>query len=171
MGKRLLSSTIVAMALSFNVLFLGNSCSKEENFKILSGSCATNLDKNVTIREVKNIYQGEVIEITKDWTLEGYIISSDKEGNFFNSLHFQDSPSNPEEGLQIDIDIRDSHLLYEVGNKIYIKLKGLYLGESKGVLKLGGANTLFGNLTISRLPVLSVKNHIWVDCEDRKSVV
>jgi hypothetical protein len=125
----------------------------------------------VTIQEVKNMYQGEVIEITQDWTLEGYIISSDEEGNFFNSLHFQDSPANPKEGFQIDIDIRDSHLLYGVGNKIYIKLNGLYIGESKGVLKLGGAYTLFGNLTISRLPVLSVANHVWIACDEDVQII
>ena len=171
MEKRLLSTFITTTILSLIVLLIVGSCIKEENFNVLSGSCATQLEKNVTFQEVKSLYQGAVIEISQDWTLEGYVISSDKAGNFFNSLHFQDSSTNPTQGFQIDIEIRDSHLFYEVGDKIYIKLKGLYIGKSKGVLKLGGAYALFGNLTIGRLPVLSVADHIRVDCDQDTQII
>ncbi len=153
------------------MLLIVSSCIKEERFGGLSGSCTNHLERNVTFEQVKNLYQGEVIEISHDWTLEGYVISSDREGNFFNSLHFQDHPTNPTQGLQIDVDIRDSHLFYEVGDKIYIRLKGLYIGESKGVLKLGGAYALFGNLTIGRLPALSVADHIWIDCDQDTQII
>jgi hypothetical protein len=170
MGKRVLSTCKAKTIHCVIVLLIVSSCIKEEHFNVLSDSCAKQLEKNVTFQEVKKLYQGEALEIPHDWILEGYVISSDKEGNFFNSLHFQDHPVNPTQGFQIDLDIRNNHLFYEVGDKIYIKLKGLYIGKSKGVLKLGGAYELFGNLTIGRLPALSVADHIWVDCDQETQI-
>jgi hypothetical protein len=155
--------------------FLGSilllSCVKDPNFNPPKVACAVDLVANTSFAAIKNLHSEGVVEIHDDLILEGYVISSDREGNFFGSLHFQDNPRNPTEGFQIDIDLRDSHLLYPVGSKFFIKLKGLYLGKRKGVYKLGGVFTSFGNLSIGRLPANVVSQHIINSCDSDVSLV
>jgi len=141
------------------------ACIKDRNFVSPKDSCAIDLIASASYAEVKNLYVDETIQIQQDLIIEGYVISSDRAGNFFNVLHFQDSPINPKDGFQIEIDVRDSHLLYPVGSKIFIKLKGLYLGKSKDVFKLGGVFISFGNVSVGRLPSAQVDNHIFVSCD------
>lgn len=146
-------------------ILLVYGCVKDQTFETPSQLCTSEILANTSFEEVKSLYQGKVEVILQDWILEGYVISSDREGNFFNTLHFQDRFSNANNGFQIDIELRDSYLLYEVGDKIYIQLKGLYLGESKGILKLGSAYSVFGNQIIGRLPSHAVSQHLIKGCE------
>lgn len=147
------------------VFLLLASCIKDRNFDEPERSCTTNLSANVTFSEVKAQYQGELLQIQEDWILEGHVISSDRAGNFFNVLYFQDKASNPSEGFQIEIDLRDSHLLFPVGSKIFIKLKGLYLGKSRDVFKLGGTFAAFGTTSVGCLPALKIPEHIFISCD------
>ncbi|PIB38398.1 nuclease [Maribacter sp. 4G9] len=141
------------------------ACVNNKDFEVLRPSCDATLTANTGFQELKEYYQGETVQIQEDWVIEGYVISSDRENNFFNVLYFQNSPNNPNDGLQIEIDMRDSHLFYEVGDKILIKLKGLYLGVSRNQYKIGGVFTSFGNVSVGRLPYNQVFEHVFVACE------
>lgn len=148
------------------ILILVSSCVKNQNFDPPESTCSLELKANATYAQVKSLYEDKTVQILEDWVIEGYVISSDKAGNFFNVLHFQDNPTNPTQGLQIEIDLRDSHVFYPVGSKIFIKLKGLYLGKSKEVFKLGGTFTAFGNISVGRLPATAIGNHVFVSCDE-----
>jgi hypothetical protein len=115
--------------------------------------------------EVQALFEEETIQIKEDWVIEGYVISSDRAGNFFGVLHLQDHPTNPTHGFQVEIDLRDSYLFFEPGSKVLIKLKGLYLGRSGETYKLGGTFTAFGNTSVGRLPVLKISEHIFLSCD------
>ena len=141
------------------------SCVKDRDFDALKGICNSDLITNATYAEVKDLYDDKTIQIQDDLIIEAYVISSDEAGNFFSVLHFQDSPSDPNAGFQIEIDLRDSHLFYPVGSKILIKLKGLYLGKSKDVFKIGGVFTSFGTISVGRLPRAILDQHIYVSCD------
>ncbi len=160
-----------AFFLKYYCLLFIFSCVKDSDYKSPETPCNNQLIANVTFNEVKNLFQGEVIQIQQDLVIEGYVISSDQAGNFFSALHIQDDPINPTAGFQIEIDLRDSYLFYELGSKIYIKLKGLYFGKSKGVYKLGGVFTSFGNLSIGRLPALAVGDHLILSCDPISNLV
>ena len=146
------------------ILLLFNACVKDRDFDAPEGDCTSDLVANASFSEVKALYKGELLQIQEDWVIEGYVISSDQAGNFFSVLYFQDSPVNPTQGFQIEIDVRDNHLLFPVGSKIRIKLKGLYLGQSRDVFKLGGTFAAFGTTLVGRLPALKVPEHIFVAC-------
>lgn len=141
------------------------ACVKDKDFDPISESCNDNLSANATFAQIKGLYQGELVQIQEDWVIEGYVVSSDKTGNFFSVLHFQDSPNNPTEGFQIEIDLFESHLLFEPGQKVLIKTKDLYLGKSRDVFKLGGTFSGFGNVSVGRLPALKIPEHIFRDCQ------
>ena len=141
------------------------ACDKGKDFKAPKTNCQADLSANITMAELKALYIDELLQIQEDWVLEGYVVSSDLAGNFFGTLHIQDSPTNPTQGLQLEIDLRDSHLFYEVGSKILLKTKGLYLGMSKGVIKMGGVFSAFGNATVGRLPASIVGQHLISSCD------
>jgi len=119
---------------------------------------------NTTLQNVLKEYEGSTVKILDDWIVEAYVISTDEAGNFFNTLHVQDSPSDPTCGIQIEVELRDSHLFFEPGDKILIHVKGLYLGKSKGILRLGSAYSSFGTLQPGRIPKHAVFKHIVKSC-------
>lgn len=69
--------------------------------------------------------------------MEGYVISTDEGGNFFEEIIIQDNLENPTTGIKILLDVNPLFTRYEVGRKIYVKLEGLSAGISSGVLTLG----------------------------------
>jgi len=78
--------------------------------------------------------------------IEGYVVSSDKSGNFFEEIIVQNSPdgsdagSDPRRGLKVEINVRSLSDTYETGRKVYIRLNGLAIGRENGVYTLGRAN-------------------------------
>ncbi|WP_062059221.1 DUF5689 domain-containing protein [Sediminicola sp. YIK13] len=156
---RHLSILIIPLAL------LASSCVADRSFDVPKIECGEGLVANISFAELKGMYVDGVFQIQEELVLEGYINSSDLSGNFFGTLHLQDKAQSPEHGLQIELDARDYHLLYPVGSKVYIKLKGLYLGVGKESYKLGAVFSSFGNLSVGRLPVAAVKKHVINSCD------
>ncbi|MEO0571946.1 MAG: DUF5689 domain-containing protein [Bacteroidota bacterium] len=152
------------------MLLVFGACVEDRDFDALNDDC-TNSEANVSFSEVKALYKGELLQIQEDWIIEGYVISSDRASNFFSVLYFQDDPVQPTEGFQIEIDVRDNHLLFPVGSKILIKLKGLYLGQSRDVFKLGGTFAAFGTISVGRLPALKVPEHIFIACQELTEIL
>lgn len=145
-------------------LILIASCADSTDFNAPPQSCTTDLTANLSFAELEAWFPGQTVHIQNNWVLEGYIVSSDRAGNFFNVLHIQDHPTRPTRGLQLEIELRDSHLFFDVGRKILIKLKGLYLGKSRETLQLGGTFTSFGNISVGQLPTLKIPEHIFLSC-------
>lgn len=150
---------------AFILIAMMLSCVENSDFDIPKQDCNSDLEANIGFRELDAYFKGETIQVQEDLIIEGYVISSDKDGNFYNVLFVQDKPINPDFGIQLEIDLRESHLFYEVGSKIFIKLKGLFLGKSKETLKLGGTFSSFGNISVGRLPSHKVGQHIFKTCD------
>ncbi|MBV1887813.1 MAG: choice-of-anchor J domain-containing protein [Urechidicola sp.] len=69
---------------------------------------------------------------TGDLFLAAYVVSSDYGGNFYKTLVVQDSPENPEFGIEVLVDKTSLFESYEVGRKVYIKLNGLSVSYDDG---------------------------------------
>ncbi len=147
------------------VLIFNFSCVKDKDFDIAKNDCST-LVVNSTFQDLENLASKGIIKIQEDLIIEAYITSSDIENNFFGTLHLQDKPSNPTMGIIFHLDLRDYHLLYYTGHKIFIRLKGLYLDKKNDSYRIGGSFTSFGNKSVGRLPSLQVQNHIYVACNN-----
>ncbi|RAV27584.1 DUF5689 domain-containing protein [Sinomicrobium soli] len=121
---------------------------------------------NITFSGLKELYGEAVMRITEPLVAEGYVVSDDRAGNFYGNLYLQDTPESPREGLRVDLDIRDAHLLFPVGQKVVLNLQGMYLGKSRGSYAVGGvyANA-GGNLSVGRLPASQVKFHLFTGCD------
>lgn len=140
-------------------------CVDSREFDEIEGSCATDISANFTFIELDSLVQDDVIQIQEELILEGYVISSDRAGNFFGVLYLQDALSNPSKGIQLEIDVRESHLLFPEGSKVLVKLKDLYLGKKGSNIRIGSVFSSFGNLSIGRLPQGKVFEHLFVSCD------
>ncbi len=92
-----------------------------------------------------------------DIIIDGYVVSSDEHGNFYKTISFQDAPSNPTAGLQIEIDKSGNFADYPVGSHIRIRVNGLVLGLDRGTVKLGSVDP---NFAIGRIPGALVSKYI-----------
>ena len=142
------------------------SCGPEKEFDTPNSICSDEISSNISYTEITALVLDKTTQITEDLIIEGYVISSDKAGNFFNVIHIQDTFSEEAKGFQIELELRDSYLIFPPGIKLFIKLKGLYIGQSNGLYKIGGAYSSFGSLVVGRLPTLAIKEHISISCGD-----
>ena len=118
------------------------------------GGVDPNLPVNITIAELKARHQqGMFEEITDDVTFTGIVISDDAEGNFFKQLVIADETA----GIEMRIEMNDLHNIYPVGRKVYVKAKGLWLGDYNGLTQLGAAVDLAEDELI-RIPESLVAN-------------
>ncbi|PQB05616.1 DUF5689 domain-containing protein [Aureitalea marina] len=72
--------------------------------------------------------------------VSGFVVSSDRSGNFYKELIIQDQPSNPESGLRVLINSTQLYTRYPIGRRIFIRLYGLTLDLANGIYTLGIAD-------------------------------
>ena len=103
----------------------------------------------MSITELKNLFvNGEANQIESNLVVKGYISSSDYTGNFYKEFYMQDEIENPTAGIKVSINQVDSYNQFNVGREVYIKLQGLYVGETNsgdGVIAIGGGADAAGD--------------------------
>lgn len=77
---------------------------------------------------------GEDIFEGYDVYIKGKVTSDDTEGNVYKSLYIQDETSGIELKLNNNVGVK-----YKKGTWVYVRLTGLYLGNYRMMLSLGGA--------------------------------
>lgn len=128
------------------------SCVKDDDFGVPDISI-TNPDipqeKITTFKAIKSLYEQAVnggnstVVINGDVYIEGYVVSSDKSGNFFEELIIQNKTdaSNPDNdprlGFKLDINVSSLSDTYQFGQKVFVKMNGLTIGETSGVITIG----------------------------------
>lgn len=77
---------------------------------------------------------GEDIFVGHDVYIKGKVTTDDDQGNVYKSLYIQDDTSGIELKLNNNVGLR-----YKKGSWVYVRLTGLYLGNYRMMLSLGGA--------------------------------
>ncbi len=77
---------------------------------------------------------GEDIFEGRDVYIKGKVTSNDDAGNIYKSLYIQDETTGIELKLNNNVGLR-----YKYGSWVYVRLTGLYLGNYRMMLSLGGA--------------------------------
>ena len=127
-------------------LVMLNSCVQDDDFKtpnititepVLDGDVIT-IDALFGILE-QAIADGDIAFTFEDSDsyVEGYVVSNDEAGNFFEEIIIQDKLENPTRGVKVLLDESPLFPRYELGRKIFVKLDGLSVGYGNGVLSLG----------------------------------
>ena len=71
--------------------------------------------------------------ISEDFTIAGIVVMNDKSGNYYKKIVIEDNTG----GIEILLDQSNLYNDYRVGRKLYIKCKGLYIGNYGGNPQLG----------------------------------
>ena len=95
--------------------------------------------------------------IANDQIFDGYVVSSDENGNFYKTISFQDKAENPTVGLQMEVDKSSNYADFPVGAHIRINAKGLRLGLDRGTVKIGSVDPTF---SIGRIPASLVSRYV-----------
>ncbi|MBW7675558.1 DUF5689 domain-containing protein [Chryseobacterium chendengshani] len=88
---------------------------------------------------------------------DGYVVSSDANGNFYKTIAFQDKPENPTVGLVVGINKSLNYTDFPVGAHIRIKANGMVIGKSAGVVTLGVTDPDFA---IGRIPESIISRYV-----------
>ena len=119
------------------LLLFFSSCVKE-NFDVVPEKIYTvDFDANTTIAGLKSLYKGSNMLIDTNIIIKGVVTANDESGNFYKEIFIQDSTG----ALNIRLNSSTLYPDYPVGQLIYVKCNGLYLGTYNDVFQLGsGAN-------------------------------
>lgn len=91
---------------------------------------------NMTIRELRNLHTtGNFTQVTADRIISGVVVANDATGNFYKSITIQDATA----AIQVNIDGFELHALFPLGRRVFIKVKGLWLGDFRRYVQLGGS--------------------------------
>lgn len=115
------------------ISLIATSCQKKYTDPPLIGE--PDVVGNISIKDVKARYiSGAPVEITDDAIIEGIVSCDDKSGNYYQQIAIQDSTG----GVLLRLAGSNHYNNYPVGRKVFVKLKGLYLGQYSGTLQFGG---------------------------------
>lgn len=88
-----------------------------------------------SIAYLKSLYRGRPLTITDDIVVKGWVVSSDRCGNFYKSICIEDSTA----GIEIRIDCERLFERYYVGDSLVVVCSGLTVGGYGRLVQLGGA--------------------------------
>lgn len=145
---------LFVLALTFN------ACFDDGDYKIpLVEIQDPNLKVTNTVQSVLDMYSKSVVDFNtlgSNLVIEGYVVSSDESGNIYKTINIQDKPENPTAAVKLAVDATDLYTFYEVGRKVYVKLNGLALHNSNGVLEIGQLK----GTSVERIASTEYKKHI-----------
>jgi len=101
---------------------------------------------------------------TADDIIEGYVISSDEGGNFYQSMYVQ--PTDGSKGFNISAEVKNIYTSIEPGRKVFLKLKGLGYANPTSF----GIGLIFGapptdKYAVDRIPALNVNKFLIPSCD------
>lgn len=119
----------------FAVVLFFSSCIKDDFDAPPADGEDPDITANTTIAQLKQRFVSAPVQITDSLVIQGVVISSDKAGNFYKTLVIQDATA----GISIRIDQTDLYADYPPGRRVFVKCKGLWLGDYGNLVQLGGA--------------------------------
>jgi hypothetical protein len=120
-----------------------NACIKEDFDQPPTDGADPGLQVTTTIAELKAMHVfGQFETIAEDLVIKGTVVADDASGNLYQAFVIQDETG----GIMVKIETADSYTLYPRGREVYIKCKGLVLGDYNNLIQLGGFLTDDGQL-------------------------
>ncbi len=94
------------------------------------------LTANTTIAQLKSrlVAPAAFAAIEDDLIIKGIVVADDRSGNYYQTFIIQDETG----GIEVRHSIANAYNFFPIGREIYIKCKGLVLGNNSGVTQLGG---------------------------------
>ena len=111
----------------------------------------------ITIADLKTRHtaMGQLDSIIDNVYISGIIIGNDESGNIYKSLMIQDATG----GIELKLNKTSLFNEYKVGQRLYVKLKDLVLGDYNQLIQLGGVY----NGGVGQLSEAVFVNHLFKD--------
>jgi hypothetical protein len=110
---------------------------------------------NTTVAGLKALYQGSLDSISDDIIIKGKVVANDESGNLYKKLVIQDETA----GIEILLNKTSLYNEYKLGQMVYVKCKGMYLGDYGGLIQLGYTY----ESKIGQLPEVLIPDHLYRD--------
>jgi DNA/RNA endonuclease YhcR with UshA esterase domain len=96
-----------------------------------------NITANTTISEILARHTiGQPDQLIDDsLVISGIVIADDRSGNFYEKLVIQDETG----GIELRLNASDLYNNYPIGRRVYVRLKGLYVGDYSGSIQINGS--------------------------------
>jgi hypothetical protein len=92
------------------------------------------LTANTTIAELKAMHRmGVALNISDDIIISGQVVSDDAQGNFYKQLIIEDGTG----GISVELNQTELNSIYQRNRVVFVKCKGLTLGNNNGFIQLG----------------------------------
>ena len=145
-----------------SLFFALYACANDTSFSVPEILCDDNaLETTHTMEQIKGMAGFGVREFTEEIVISGYVVSSDRDGNFYKTLMLQDALENPLSALRFTVDHTEYHTTYELGRKVFVKLKGLAIGYHYGHLSIGKAQ----GSGLENISSFLIEQHFVKSCE------
>ncbi len=140
------------------LVFTMPGCVKDEFDAPPAGGQDPNITATHTIAQLKALYTGATLQLTNDIIIVGVVTADDKSGNFYKTMVIQDATG----GISIRLDQSNYYTKFPIGRRVFVKCKGLYIGEYRKLIQLGGSidNTDPQNPTPSTIPSTLVSTYL-----------
>ena len=123
-----------AAALLVTISMVVTSCQKKFNDPPIVGEPGIVANTTIAALKARLTSTGTTVAITDDVIIEGVVTMDDRSGNFYQQIAIQDSTG----GILLRLAGNNLFNNYPVGRKVFVKAKGLYLGEYGRMIQLGG---------------------------------
>jgi hypothetical protein len=106
---------------------------------------------------------GTMLRVKGDVIIEGIVGGNDESGNIYKEIYIQDTTG----GIGISLDLPYIYTQFKVGQRIFVKCKGLYLGQYGTAIQIG--YPYIGK--IGRMPAALIAGHLLPDSLPGKAPV
>ncbi|MCA0933037.1 DUF5689 domain-containing protein [Lutimonas saemankumensis] len=141
------------------IVLLAQCYPEKQNISFDEEIPSRHLGENIDMKTILtnfNQEESEILSFDADYSVTGFVVSSDESGNFYKTLILQDKAVSPEVALEVKIDLRAYFSRYNLGRKIHLNLKGLSMNKIKGKFIVG---YLSGN-RVKEIPESLIKRHL-----------
>lgn len=139
-----------------------SSCVNDDDYQTPAFGCVDpSLAKTKEVSEIPATTT--ILQYNEDDIIEAYVVSSDRQGNFFKSISMQTLDGS--KAFSVPVDIESAFASFEPGRKVFIKMKNLYTDMSFGGMRIGGVFVnSSGQPSVGRLTRTQIQNSLFKSC-------
>ncbi len=89
-----------------------------------------------TTNQKGGLYTADLIQSEQDVVISGRVTSTDIEGNVYKYFVIQEEGENGQ-AIKVSIDVSGLSAIYPLGQKVWIRCNGLYIGKYGGAAQIG----------------------------------
>ena len=151
--NKIIKTSIIAIMFVVALVTINSSCTKQ--FDAPPAYVAPNIKANATIKQLKALHtvSGNIDQVKTDIIIRGIVNADDKSGNQFKSIVIQDETG----GILIRMEGSSLYTSYPIGQEVFIKCNGLYLGDYNKLIQLGGG----ADMTVTPASLLTIPSAIF----------